>query len=495
MIATALCLCLSSAPSDNDQLVGLWAGAYSEPTELVSIDVRFEQSEAELVALVSLPERGFRLNAAVECEGERVSWTVVTDQGKIRARFRGQLEGAQLRGRLDGYAIAGDVALNLLRVVELDQELRERYAGTYRLDAETTLQIVRVPRALDEVLGLEFPAEGIRSLLFALSSTELVAGKGEQPLPIATRLDFRLDDQGGVQQLELQLGDTALMATPVTAKSPPERAPRLELAAGLDVERRAVRIDAGDIELAGTLYLPPGVKRPCPAVVQLHGSAPTRHVDQWFYFTSTCLRSGLAVLAYDKRGCGASTGRFRSFTVASSSKLFDQLASDGAAAHAWLRKQEGIDPERVGLVGGSQAGWIMPLVAEKTAGVRFILSACGPTLSAGEEAFHEEQVDNGVELAQADRRLEEYDGPLGYDPRALLRRNKTPILWMFGERDDVIPTQACLAELEKLRSEGHLQHDGHIFLDADHSFRTTLGDSVLLEPVIIHWLEGIGVLR
>ncbi len=270
--------------------------------------------------------------------------------------------------------------------------------------------------------------------------------------------------------------------------------PLPEVAPGLGVERREVTIDAGDVQLAATLYFPPGVTRPCPAVVQLHGSGPYTRDTQWHLYTSICLRSGLAVLAYDKRGCGESTGEFRYFSVEGSAELFDELANNAAAAHAWLRAQQGIDPERVGLVGGSQAGWIMPLVAEKTPGVDFILSGCGPTVSAGEEAYHEMLLESGLSIAEADRKLQEYDGPRGYDPRAVLRRAKTPILWMFCERDDIIPTQACLQELEKLREEGYLVHDGHVFRDADHYYKTSKGDGVLLEPVITSWLKKLRVL-
>ena len=201
------------------------------------------------------------------------------------------------------------------------------------------------------------------------------------------------------------------------------------------------------------------------------------------------------MLAFDKRGCGESTGTFRPFSVTSSEELFHELASDGAAAVGWLRAQDDIDRDRIGLVGGSQAGWIMPLVAKKTDGVRFIISGCGPTISAGEEAAHEDWVESGLSVADADRRLEEFTGTRGYDPRPVLRRVDTPTLWLFGERDDVIPTRACLLELMRLRAEGHTHHEGHVFRDADHSFRTSRQDGVLLEPVIVAWLRRQGVLR
>jgi len=262
----------------------------------------------------------------------------------------------------------------------------------------------------------------------------------------------------------------------------------------LEGERREVRIAAGDVTLAATLHFPPGAARPCPAVVQLHGSAPTSRSDQRFFYTTVCLRSGLAVLAYDKRGCGESTGTFTRFTVDGSAALFDELARDAASAHAWLRGQPGIDPARVGLVGGSQAGWIMPLVAERTEAVRFIVAGCGPSVSAGEEDFHGELLKSGVPLARADLLLESDDGPRGYDPRPLLRRSTTPTLWLFGERDDVIPTHACIRELERIAAEGNASHSLHVFADADHDYRTSRGDEVLLEPVIGAFLRARGLL-
>ena len=230
-------------------------------------------------------------------------------------------------------------------------------------------------------------------------------------------------------------------------------------------------------------------------MVQLHGSGCTTRSSQWFFYTSVALRVGLAVLTFDKRGCGESTGVYRPSTVARSAALFDQLASDGAAAHAWLLRQDGIDPDRVGFIGGSQAGWIMPLAAEKAEATRFIISGCGPTVSRGEEEEHGRVLGRGRSLAEADAAIVDYAGPRGYDPRALLRRLDTPILWMFGERDEVIPTRASLDEFDRLHAEGHRQYAVHLFADTDHSFRTSTGQGVLLEPVIQAWLRQEGILR
>ncbi len=490
MIPTLLALALFQNP----EIEGLWAGGFQRTDEFISMELHVTRSDAGLEATLSLPEEGFRFPVVLERDKDRIELAVSDGNGNELGRFRGELDAATLRGRVDGAMMEAGADCNLLRVVPLDEPTRERYAGTYRLDGDRTLRIVRVERPQGDALGIDVQAAGLRAILFAVSETELVAGQGESPLPIATRLRLHLDGAGAVERIELEHGGGSWEAIPVVedVAAPEREVP--QLLPDLDVERREVTIDAGDVRLAATLYLPPGIERPCPAVVQLHGSAPTRRQSQWYFYTSVCLRSGLAVLAYDKRGCGESTGRFVPFSVEGSTDLFLKLGRDAAAAHAWLRKQDGIDPDRVGLVGGSQAGWIMPLVAELTNDVRFILSGCGPPISAGEEQEHARLLQSGVGLAEADRRLEEYAGPRGYDPRPLLRQLKTPILWMFGERDDVIPTHACLQELEALAREGYTTHDVHVFPDTDHNFRTSRGDGILMEPVITSWLRKRGVL-
>src|SRR5262249_45644051 len=80
------------------------------------------------------------------------------------------------------------------------------------------------------------------------------------------------------------------------------------LGAPLDVSQYEVRIQASGAVLAGTLTLPPG-DGPHPGVVYVSGSGPTlREEAQWL--ESVFVSRGIAVLAYDKRGNGQSTGRY-----------------------------------------------------------------------------------------------------------------------------------------------------------------------------------------
>ena len=60
-------------------------------------------------------------------------------------------------------------------------------------------------------------------------------------------------------------------------------------------------------------------------------------------------RSGIAVLRYDKRGVGGSTGDYDAATTV-------DFTSDAEAAVTWLKTQPEIDPHRVGVLGHSEGG-------------------------------------------------------------------------------------------------------------------------------------------
>jgi hypothetical protein len=114
---------------------------------------------------------------------------------------------------------------------------------------------------------------------------------------------------------------------------------------------------AGDgVELAGRLLLPPG-DTPVPVAVLVHGSedwpALTYGWHQYHFAAN-----GIGAFVYDKRGTGASSGKY--------SQNFNLLAGDAAAALREARRLAGARASRVGFMGGSQAGWIIPLAAART---------------------------------------------------------------------------------------------------------------------------------
>jgi pimeloyl-ACP methyl ester carboxylesterase len=190
-----------------------------------------------------------------------------------------------------------------------------------------------------------------------------------------------------------------------------------------------------------------------PAVVFGHGSG-RQTKDACRRLADGFVARGYATLCYDKRGVGESTGEYSSVGTLNSERMFARLSDDMAAAVRLVREQADVDASRVGLVGTSQAGWIVPLAATKVRPAFMILFA-GPAVSVGEEIFYSDIVERtDVPLAQADIKLETYTGPRGFDPRPVLESLATPGLWLLGDNDRSIPIPATVAILDGLASKG-----------------------------------------
>lgn len=181
--------------------------------------------------------------------------------------------------------------------------------------------------------------------------------------------------QGG-NALPLNLG----RATAADAPKPPRRPQEEAIAAGpRPYHDETVIIASGaQTTLAGTLTRPEG-QGPFPAVVLVSGSGPNTRDEAVFdhkiflVLADYLARQGIAVLRYDKRGIGTSTGDYANATTA-------EFTADAGAAAAWLRAQPGIDARHVGLVGHSEGGLIVPAVAAADPKTAFIVLMAGPGL-------------------------------------------------------------------------------------------------------------------
>jgi dipeptidyl aminopeptidase/acylaminoacyl peptidase len=267
--------------------------------------------------------------------------------------------------------------------------------------------------------------------------------------------------------------------------------------------KQNVRIPAGDVELAATLYRPAGARGSLPAVVTAHGSAASDR-KMMLYFTEVALDMGLAVLTFDKRGVGESTGKYEPFKVADSPRVFKELANDVAHSVRWLTGQPGIDPKRIGLFGGSQAGWIMPLAASQEPRVSFILTVSGVSLTAGQEDIHgtyleavqkNKQRNTWSHVYAANQLALEYTGEQGYDPATVLQAITTPTLWVWGLYDTALPTIPSIDRVGELIKSGKTNNYVHVLPYGGHNPRNVFtGEQYDLVPVLRPWLEQRGVL-
>lgn len=132
----------------------------------------------------------------------------------------------------------------------------------------------------------------------------------------------------------------------------------------------------GDITFAGTLSIPPKKGRH-PAVVMITGSGPQNRDEivagfKIFKVMADFLTTnGIAVLRYDDRGVGKSTGK----PVNESTS--EDFATDVMAAMDFLKRRDDINAEQIGLIGHSEGGLVAPMVAAKRDDVAFIVCVAG----------------------------------------------------------------------------------------------------------------------
>lgn len=272
--------------------------------------------------------------------------------------------------------------------------------------------------------------------------------------------------------------------------------------------KRDVTFYNGDVQLAGTLFVPHSAG-PHPAIIFVHGSGDE---SRWgsAYLADYAARRGIVALAYDKRGVGASTGNWRTSTM-------DDLAGDTRAAVALLSRTPEVDKRRIGVYGHSQGGEIVPAIAAGNALVAFVIDADGPV---GPQYLQDVfRVDNilaqrysGTDLTQAERLYREfvdvarsgaphdrlradmraagnapwladlqipdddnwiwawYKNYGNYDNRAAWAKVRVPVLILFGGKDALVPPASSIEQTSAiLKRHGNTNVTVRIFDAADHT--------------------------
>lgn len=171
------------------------------------------------------------------------------------------------------------------------------------------------------------------------------------------------------------------------------------------------------ITLAGTLTLPKG-KSKHPVVVLISGSGPQDR-DQTFSGHKTfwvladyLTRQGIAVLRYDDRGYGKSTGNFATATT-------KDFSTDVVSAVNYLKTRKDIDVQNIGLVGHSEGGIVAPLAVNQTEGISFVVLLASTGIPGSElsvmqsivqrqfpvpdEAAYEQAIRKAIAIASSDR--------------------------------------------------------------------------------------------
>jgi pimeloyl-ACP methyl ester carboxylesterase len=204
------------------------------------------------------------------------------------------------------------------------------------------------------------------------------------------------------------------------------------------------------ISLSGT-FTRPAQLGAYPVVILISGSG--RHdrdgsmmTHRPFLVLSDYLtRNNIAVLRYDDRGFGKSTGDFSQATTAG-------FAQDVLSAVNYLKSRKDINPNQIGLIGHSEGGIIAPLAANQCTDIAFIITMAATGIPGNEvavmqskivrpfpvpdEAAFEENVKMTANIAMSDRELTAKRSALFSHNESYL----TPILKSLGASQENIAT-------------------------------------------------------
>lgn len=137
------------------------------------------------------------------------------------------------------------------------------------------------------------------------------------------------------------------------------------------------------IALTGTLSMPNKTGQ-FPAVILITGSGPQNRDEEilghkpFLVLADHLTRKGFAVLRYDDRGVGTSTG---DFTMATTS----DFSTDAAAAIAYLKGRNEINKNKIGLIGHSEGGTVSIITAADNPDVAFVVLMAGGNIPGDEQ--------------------------------------------------------------------------------------------------------------
>lgn len=355
---------------------------------------------------------------------------------------------------------------------------------------------------------------------------------------VSVKIDLALAEAGGTTYL-------VLMQAPPDGYDDLHAAvflPTLDAFAPLSVTQEPVPYTVedvtfanGDVTLAGTLTLPP-TDGPHAVVVLVSGSGPQDRdetlgggiaMKPFRLLADALTRAGVAVLRYDDRGVGQSTGDFSTATVS-------DFAADAASAIDYLLTRDDINPDQIGLLGHSEGGLVAAMLGASDPDLDFIISMAGPGVSGRDvllvqnrrlleaEGATQEQIDAQVAfveqllgvlddpaamenvtyeytLQQAQALPAEQQAALGdleqyahavaaqvvdqygiasfksfvsYDPAPDWAQTTVPVLGLFGGKDVQVDAEQNAPALEAaLKDGGNTDYQVVVLPDANHLFQ------------------------
>ena len=245
---------------------------------------------------------------------------------------------------------------------------------------------------------------------------------------------------------------------------------------------------SGTTRLSYALDIPVVGSPPYPLVVFGHDSGPNTKKE----FKDSARRlveDGIAVFRFDKRGVGDSDGVYRRGFAD-----FELLSGDLVAAVDFVLQDSRVEQTRIGLMGSSQAGWIIPMVATRSAHVAFTIIRSGPAVTVAQHNFWDDIADDeSLTISQLSAKLAEFQAPEGdFDPRPFIEGMTAPGLWLLGDRDQIIPARESAQIVRDVAEDSRRPFTVVAYPNGDHGLRDVdSGDRIDYWADLLPWLASV----
>ncbi len=241
-------------------------------------------------------------------------------------------------------------------------------------------------------------------------------------------------------------------------------------AASLVVPEPIVLSAADGLRIHAQLFMPPGStpNQQHPAIVFFHGGPRRQMLLGWhymdYYNNSYAMNQYLASLGYIVLAVNYRSGigyglNFREALNYGASGASD--FNDVLGAALYLRSRSDVDPNRIGLWGGSYGGYLTALGLSRASN----LFAVGVDFH-GVHDWSAELSSDGVAIDAATARLAFESSPM-----ASIATWRSPVLLIHGDDDRNVPFHQTVALVQALRRQG-VQFQELIFPDEIHGFLT-----------------------
>ncbi len=469
-----------------------WAGAITHPDGMTESAI-LEFTEAGGTFNIQPKTKTFKIEE-VEHADAMISFKVA---GENEMHFSGSFDGSEITGTVEDDGKTDSFIL--LPILPESSETLNAFSGTYQFESGESVLINLAPEY--DSSGLYFFGQGlmvthfgtgaIRALYPVAKDSYLVGSARAIGYPFVEQITFQRDSKGNVNGLVWQTRD------PISGELGDE-----QQATRLALKSEIVHFTSEDgTTLTGLLTLP-ATSVPYPAVMLLHGSEPgTRDNFGSQQMSAFMASQGIAILTYDKRGVGDSEGQYvESATEAN----LTRTAQDAIAGVEYLKNRPEIIGNKIGLVGSSQAGWVIPLAASLSNDISYFIILSGPVTSVGHEDIYSEYTNDGETPRNYSQ--DEISSTLasvphsGFDSTPYIAKLNQPGLWIWGDQDKSQPFFEGVTNLQEIIGQGKSNFSYSVLTNADHNLQQTtqgLFNEIPSSPgyhkdffkIMIEWLD------